>query len=272
MNKLLEHSITSLPVLDKEKNEYVGFFDLFDVFKFLVNEVLSTKKNITEDEVVEIFSKHNLRSVINKLQMDLKFHVIRPDAPIQDAINMMATGIYRLAVYSEIGLESVLSQSRLVRWLTNRPEKELGSLTSQRVMTLPIGSESVIKINQNTSLIDALMTIKNKNISGVAVVDEKDTIVGNVSMSDIKSIGSRGEFIKVLNIPCKEFIMSKIEGHPIPRIVSVKESATLNEVLEMVKHTHVHRVYILSDNNTIKRVITLTDILKLFETSPELLK
>lgn len=207
------------------------------------------------------------------MQKDFKFHTIRPDAPLQDAINLLsAGGIYRLAVYSEIGLESVLSQSRLVRWLTNRPEKELGSLTSQRVMSLPIGSENVIKVNQNSSLIDALMTIRNKNISGVAVVDEKDKLIGNVSMSDIKSIGSKGEFIKVLNIPCKEFIMSKIEGHPVPRLVSLKDTATLYDVLEMMKNTHVHRVYIVSNDNTIKRVITLTDILKLFATSPGLLK
>jgi len=272
LDRLLENNITSLPLLDPDNAVYVGFIDLFDIFKFLVDEVITKYNQPTVSEVVEIFSKHDLRSVLKKIQKEFSFQTISPDAPIQEAINKLSEdGVYRLAVYSNIGLESVLSQSRLVRWLSNRTDSEIGDLTSKRIMSLPLGSSDIVKVHENNNLIDAFLTIRNKNVSGVVIVDDNDKMIGNVSMSDIKSIGTKGEFIRIMDIPCKEYIMSKIEGHPVPRIVSLNDSCTLNEVLQYLRATFVHRIYITS-NDTIKKVITLTDILKLFKTSAPLLK
>ena len=50
-----------------------------------------------------------------------------------------------------------------------------------------------------------------------------------------------------------------------PKLLSVKPTDTFAKVLETFKEARVHRLYILDDDNNPKGVITLGDVLRLFD-------
>jgi len=63
----------------------------------------------------------------------------------------------------------------------------------------------------------------------------------------------------------EKFLVLGKESNEIPKVLSVKPTDTFAKVLETLKETKVHRLYILDDDNTPKGVITLGDVLRLFD-------
>lgn len=158
---------------------------------------------------------------------------------------------------------SILTQSRVAKYIANR-SVELGEFGRLQIKDLPIVSKNITKIKEGERLINAFLTIYSHNVTGVAVVDEKDNIIGNVSLSDFKDIGFRVDQFPKLFIPISSFLNKKDEGRNVPKLVWTDNTTTLSDMLIQLRNEGVHRIYIREDKESPTGVVTMTDIMNLF--------
>lgn len=141
---------SSLPNI---KAKYTAFIDLFDILTYVV-EVLNLPVESSEDWVVSSqFTTTSCLTLVGRSPRS-SWTLIGEEAPLQAAINALQHA-HRLAVVDSVGnLVSVLSQSRVVRWLASRSEWVMGEIATMTVDDLGLGYRYELRIG--TTYVDLL--------------------------------------------------------------------------------------------------------------------
>jgi len=107
---------------------------------------------------------------------------------------------------------------------------------------------------------------KNK-ISAVGVVNENGELIGNLSLTDLRSIGEI-EGLAQLNLPIKGY-QQRIEAlsseRTIPHYkypVKANETDTLDSIIQTLITYNIHRIYIVDNLNKPIGILSLIDILQ----------
>jgi len=115
---------------------------------------------------------------------------------------------------------------------------------------------------KNTSpMKDAFNLLTEHCISGVAVIDEHGSLVGNVSASDIKIIGPNATEYGQLLLPIKDLLPSS-QAKSKPIIVNLNH--TVADVIKILSVEKIHRVFIIEKNDKLLGVISPVNLLELF--------
>jgi len=104
-------------------------------------------------------------------------------------------------------------------------------------------------VGPETTIGEVLKLTRARNISGVPVVDGDGQLVGIVTGRDMR-------FEKKLDDPVRH-IMTKKE-----RLVTVKEGASDNEVLDLLHRHRIEKVLVVNDDFALRGLITVKDIQK----------
>lgn len=264
--KMIDNRILALPLFDEEKSRYITFVDVFDILAYIV-EVIGVPLDKNEEWSMRKEFNSTLCSVLPNRSMRNPWAVIHENASIQTAINSMAeTGLTRLAVTDEGGhLTSILTQTRLVRYLSNRAH-EMGKITEIPLRRFGLGNNPVIGIDENEPVINAFLKIYQYNIGGIAVFNKDKHIIGNISISDLKDIGYSLDMFRKMFVKANQFISRKVEGSDVPKLVWSTREGNIKEILGRCRAHWIHRVYII-DSETRKGidVISASDIISLFD-------
>jgi CBS domain-containing protein len=122
---LSQSGVSSAPVYDNERKQYVGMFDYGDIVTFLL--AIMGKEDIPEYEtdLKEIIEK-GLRMgpvpvhMISDLSLRNPFIYVLPEASLLEAVQFFAQGIHRIVVMNpDLSLKGILSQSSLVTHIVN---------------------------------------------------------------------------------------------------------------------------------------------------------
>jgi len=114
--------------------------------------------------------------------------------------------VHRLALFDAEGaLTNVVSQSDMVNFLYGHMD-EMGRLADATVSDLGFvrGVSSVVTLRPETPALDAMVLMEERSISAVAVVNDKDSIIGNFSISELRTI--MAEHFGSLALPVGEFL------------------------------------------------------------------
>jgi len=263
---MIDKGILALPLFDEETKRYVTFIDVFDILAYIV-EVLGVPLDKNEEWALRKEFLTTKCTVLPNRSMRNPWAVISEDAPVQTAINIMAqTNLTRLAVTDSEGhLTSILTQTRLVRYLANRVN-EIGPITNIPIERLGLGNNPVIGIKHTEPAINAFLKIYQYNIGGVAVFNDEDKIIGNISISDLKDVGFSLDMFRKMFVKAKQFLYRKVEGADVPRVVWVSKQSSITELLNKFKQHWIHRIYML-DPKTRKAVdvISASDMISIFD-------
>lgn len=109
-----------------------------------------------------------------------------------DAINLFVNSkSHRCPIVNDAGeVVSILTQATVLNLIASRPEL-LGELGKSTVQELDLGTRPVMTVKKHTRVIDALKLMHEKKISGIAIVDDQNNVIGNISARDIKAINSK---------------------------------------------------------------------------------
>jgi len=105
-----------------------------------------------------------------------------------------------------------------------------------------------ITVNPNTTISEVLAITHRHNISGVPVVDGNE-LVGIVTSRDMR-------FERRLEDPVRNIMTGKND------LVTVKENASQDEVLELLHRHRIEKVLVVNDNFELRGLITVKDIQK----------
>lgn len=214
--------------------------------------------------------------------------------------NESANGaVHRVAIFDASGeIERIVSMSDAVRYLAVNVER-LGGMADASLRDLGLAAETaarekkkkkLIAVPPTTPAIEAFARMCDERVSGVGVLDDRGSLIANLSVSDVRCI--QPEHFGILGLPAAEFLAllhgtsyagfsgagtpSDVISNPFfakmneggfrksgPYLVTATPETTFREVLSSFLTHGVHRVYVCEENN--KKpvdVVTLTDALR----------
>ena len=214
--------------------------------------------------------------------------------------NKSANGaVHRVAIFDASGeIERIVSMSDAVRYLAVNVER-LGGMADASLRDLGLAAETaarekkkkkLIAVPPTTPAIEAFARMCDERVSGVGVLDDRGSLIANLSVSDVRCI--QPEHFGILGLPAAEFLAllhgtsyagfsgagtpSDVISNPFfakmneggfrksgPYLVTATPETSFREVLSSFLTHGVHRVYVCEENN--KKpvdVVTLTDALR----------
>jgi CBS domain-containing protein len=126
-------------------------------------------------------------------------------------------------VIDEFGkVVGVLSQTDIVKFIVKNKSKFEDSL-KKTIKEISMGTGNVVSINgthksisslcgiADSIVLDAMEIMSEHAVSSIAVVDTTGTLLGNISMADIRYVIKNGRFNR-LWLPCLQFISSALSA------------------------------------------------------------
>jgi len=135
---------------------------------------------------------------------------------------------------------SMITQSRLIGYIglinASFPEHAMS------VEELKLGRSPVVCVSEDQMAFTAFTLMKEKNVSGVAVVDNEGKLIGNISSTDLKLVGFDMSYFEFLGRSVKEYLhwINQISTQSGPRsepLVEKQEYSTGVIPMQEIRYT-----------------------------------
>jgi len=191
------------------------------------------------------------------------FAFCTPDATLADlCLCLNQKNCHRVPIIGEDGkCHNIISQTALIKFIADNCPREKLQQTIQEA-AIPY-KKNVVSIIDTANASDAFTLLDNKRLSGIAVVDEDRKLIGNTSARDIKLAaideGKTAMDTDILSYLAKvrQSVPQRKERYPS---CHVHEDATVAHVIELLRKTGYHRVFIVDEDIRPIGVISVTDI------------
>lgn len=254
-------------------------------FRDLVDYILIVCQNHGPDDVLiqkdptqalewELILQRALlgKPVSARLTTDLSrknpFYSVMPESPLSIAIDVMKSGIHRVNIMNEQSqVIGILSQTDILRFLASKTEI-MDSLGKLSLSELNIHKSPAISAHEDEMLHTALSKMRKNGISSIAITSHSGTLMGNISMTDIKYIFKHAK-LGYLWKNCASFLRRILSEDGIERgkdrypYFDVTLSADIRLVIQKLLATKTHRIWVVSPERSVIGVVSLADILKL---------
>ena len=129
----------------------------------------------------------------------------------------------------------------------------------------------IIKVYEDEPVLQAFRLMRKKRIGGVPVVERGgNNPVGNISLHDVQFLLTAPEIYHDYRaITAKDFltaVKSYLKKHdkvvPMSRgLITCKKDCTIKELIQLLDHEKIHRVYVVDDDGNLEGLVTLRDII-----------
>jgi len=264
---LVDNGILSVPVYDSQRQTYTGFIDMLDMVHSIVevckeaeitgggfNQLLSSSdqlKKKTCGQIVDVSGRN-------------PYYPVQEDAPISVALRVIVDNkVHRIPVVDANGdLVSIVTQSHLVKLFRDNWNKFF--VMRKKVGDIQLGYKEVQSVKTNQRAIDAFNLIHKTKVSGIAVSNDKDELVGNISATDLKHLLSdHNVLLSRVFLPVGEYLNIRDEPALVPYAVTPEN--TVEEAFDKVVAARSHRLYVVAskDDKKLLGVISLVDLLEI---------
>jgi len=287
LQTLVSHDILSAPVWEESAKSFVGNVDMRDI----VNTIATTckKHDVFESKKLsqllgqeEIFTARSIKDLFN-LSSGFHFFSATETTPILEVLKGMVENgdknhrralVFKDKEKQDISnLVSMISQASIINYIGTHRQK-LGPKVTMTIEDLvhidwEENRNKLVSITSSASMVDAFSLMCEKNVSGLAVVDEHGQLLGTIGSRDVKGlVGTDHLDFSRLRYTVREYInyirqMSIDEKHPA---ISVRRSDTLATLIGKFASTHVHRIFVIDEHNTPVGVISTIDLLRILVT------
>jgi len=259
--KIIDNHITSVPIYDNRTKHYLGFVDIIDIASYILNH--ASEREIKESPTNALNKIGSIRcDQIANLAQRNPYTAIGSEVTVDTAIELILKySVHRLAIIDPDGSPvTLLTQSRLVQFLAENLDK-FPKLCKKTVDDFKLGYKNVVSITQNQSIRSAVELMNTNSISGVPIVDSQNKIVGTFSHSNLKVLGH--DFSKFNHLYDAVLDFMKLDGNShTPHLVL--PSTTIEQLLNIIVRTKVHRLFVIDNSGNTIGVIVLSTLLKLF--------
>ncbi|KAF2459506.1 hypothetical protein BDY21DRAFT_338418 [Lineolata rhizophorae] len=175
-------------------------------------------------------------------------------ANLTKAVEVFGSGIHRIIIVKEhtSSVIGILTQLRLVRffWENGRAFPSIEMLYEQSLKDLRLGSKSVIAINGDKPLSDALELMNNEGITSLPVLDAQANVIGNISHVDVRLL-TKSTSLPLLRATCIHFISVILsergihDGKDSFPVFHVTPNSTLAHTIAKLVATKSHRMWVV---------------------------
>ncbi|KAI8881266.1 cystathionine beta-synthase [Backusella circina FSU 941] len=285
---LIKNNISSAPVYQNSNNDpsntivhpqsYVGMFDYGDIIAYILlvlQDIPPPPGGEITFEIKDIVRRASEgKEIPVRLASDLSqknpFYSILPEATLLSAVEEFACGIHRVCVLNPDGtIKGILSQSTVTKYLYEhqRQFKDIEVLMNKTLRQLSIGEASVIAVNADSPVLDALSLMSKHAVSSVAVLGHMGVVLGNISMTDVKHV-LKSDSHQLLWKTCFQFVslvrtqQGIDDGQDRLPVFDVRLDTTLGFTIAKLLATKSHRVWVIDERERAIGVVSLTDVMQ----------
>lgn len=198
---------------------------------------------------------------------------MHPLTSLYDACSrMLKTRSRRIPLVDEDGetgrswVVSVVTQYRILKFIAVNNEHNT-VLLKRTVRELGLGTyKDIATTRMGNSVLDVIHQVVERNISCVPVVDDEYRVLNVFEAVDIIPC-IKGGVYEELSGTIGEALCKRPDDSP--GIYTCSEHDRLGAVFDTIRKSRVHRLIVVDDDNRLKGVIALSDILKYVLHSPD---
>ncbi|KAF2011682.1 hypothetical protein BU24DRAFT_426767 [Aaosphaeria arxii CBS 175.79] len=175
-------------------------------------------------------------------------------ADLTKAMEVFGSGVHRVLVVEEhtTNVVGVLTQLRMVKffWENRSAFPAVDQLYPQLIKDLHIGSQTVVAINGDKPLTDALELMHNEGISSLPVLDAQNNVIGNISHIDVRLL-TKSTSLPLLRSSCIHFISVILtergvnDGKDSFPVFHVTPVSTVAHTVAKLVATRSHRMWVV---------------------------
>ena len=191
---------------------------------------------------------------------------VHPSRPLYEACRRMlktrARRIPLVDVDDETGQElvvSVITQYRILKFIAVNNEHNT-MLLKKSVREIGLGSyDNLVTAGMMTSVLDAVGLMVDQNISCIPIVDKSNKVLNVFEAVDIIPCIKGGAY-EELDGTVGDALCKRSDDSP--GIYTCHQDDRLESIFDTIRKSRVHRLLVVDDDNRLKGVISLSDILK----------
>ncbi|KAF2155159.1 hypothetical protein K461DRAFT_223072 [Myriangium duriaei CBS 260.36] len=244
-----------------DTRDAIGAFDYDDLIAYLLLVTqLALPANAADDEIADVLKRARANQPIPL--NDIKYLLGRKEPPafldhtatLTKAVEIFGSGFHRIIVRKQGTTEvaGVLSQLRLLRffWENVKSFGVVDALHAKTLRDLDIHSHSVISINGDQPLKEALLLMHTQGITSLPVLDNHKNVVGNISHVDAKLLTTTAA-LPLFESSCTHFITVILsergmnDGKDSFPVFHVNRFSTLAHTVAKLVATRSHRMWIV---------------------------
>lgn len=269
--KLSDGNVLSAPVWSEETHKYTGFLDMRDLVSsvvFIAEQATSPATKTLADLFVNAKWVGGAFSVTYLSRRNPLKSVKLGDSLISVVELLSSKGgaskIKRVAVMDDAGkVVGIVSQTTLISFLSKEISSHHAHL-GKTVAELKLGAHPVVSVAETAPALEAFRIMDARRITGLAIVAGDGRLTGNISARDLKLFIKHIDFDRLLQ-PVGEFVKQLRQSAVdiMSPTITVFPTATFDHVVGKLAATHVHRIFVVSDEAHFRpeRVISLVDVL-----------
>jgi CBS domain-containing protein len=275
------NGILSLPVLKKQggassssssssSHRVVGLVDLLDLVSFTARSFVRGQEAGVMDDNPQIspelfrqfeFEGKTVDHLLAHSHRSRDFKLLDKRVTLGELANALGCGDHhRVLIKAEEEEEpKLISQSDVVRYLGQHKDQLPFHLLNSPVGQLNLLHESVVHVRDDTTAIQAYFRLLRHGVSAIAILDNRQRLVGTLSASDLRGIND--ETLNTLTLPVREFL-DKVQRKAPASPVRCSPDEKLDTVIDRLIQSRVHRLWITDENQKPVGVVALTDVIR----------
>lgn len=191
---------------------------------------------------------------------------VHPSLPLFDACREMlktrARRIPLVDVDDETGREtiiSVITQYRILKFIAvNNADHTV--LLKKTVREIGLGTYSnIVTAHMDSTVLDVIHLMVNLNVSCIPIIDENNRVLNAFEAVDVIPCIKGGAY-EDLGGSVGEALCKRPDDSP--GIYTCSEDDRLDALFDAVRKSRIHRLIVVDDDNKLKGIISLSDILK----------
>ncbi|KEZ40460.1 hypothetical protein SAPIO_CDS8341 [Scedosporium apiospermum] len=231
LNILIQNNIVSAPLWDSETSTFAGLLtstDYINVIQYYCQ---------FPDEIAQLDQfRKMLKTRARRIPL-----VDRDDETGRDTVVSVITQ-YRILKFIAVNNEHNTV-------LLKKPVRDIGLGTYKNLATA----------RMNSTVLEAVHMMVENNISCIPIVDEDNRLLNAFEAVDIIPC-IRGGFYEDLSSTLGEALCKRSDDSP--GIYICTEDDRLDAIFDTIRKSRVHRLVVVDDENRLKGVISLSDVLK----------
>ncbi|XP_038234424.1 5'-AMP-activated protein kinase subunit gamma-1 isoform X1 [Dermochelys coriacea] len=257
---LVTNGVRAAPLWDSKKQSFVGMLTITDFINILHRYYKSAMVQIyeLEEHKIETWREVYLQDSFKPLVC------ISPSASLFDAVSsLIRNKIHRLPVIDPDSGNTlyILTHKRILKFLklfiAEVPKPEFMGKTLEQ---LKIGTyANIALVRANTPLYVALGIFVQHRVSALPVVDESGRVVDIYSKFDVINLAAE-KMYNNLDVTVTQALQHRsqyFEG-----VLTCYKHETLETIINRLVEAEVHRLVVVDENEVVKGIVSLSDILQ----------
>ncbi|KAG5923474.1 hypothetical protein E4U42_004951 [Claviceps africana] len=263
LNILIQNSIVSAPLWDSHRGRFAGILTSTDYIN-VIQYYYQFPDEISKLEQFRLSSLRDIEKAIGSIPIETVS--VHPSRPLYEACRRMlktrARRIPLVDVDEGTGKETVISvitQYRILKFIAVNNEHNTVML-KKTVRDIGLGTYSnLATIHMNHTVLDAIHMMVDRNISCIPIVDSENRVLNAFEAVDVIPC-IRGGTYEELDDTVGEALCKRPDDSP--GIYTCSEEDRLDSLFDTIRKSRVHRLIVIDDENKLKGIISLSDILK----------